>query len=440
LPFIGSELTFTTNALGAPVVTTDNATVIDTTIATLNGMLDDVGTADNVTVSFSYGTAVGGPYTTPVAVGTMTDPGAFSANLTGLTPGTPYYYIAKAVGADGSGEGNQVSFTTLTTPPSVTTGAATNPATTSATLNGNLTDLGTASSVIVSFEWGLTTSYGSVAAGTPPSMTAPGNFSANLTGLTAKTTYHFKAIAAGDGTTPGSDMTFTTSTIAPSVTTGAATNPATTSATLNGNLGSLGTATSVNVSFEWGTTTSYGTETTAQSMTAIGAFTANRTGLTDKTTYHFRAKAVGDGSAVYGDDMTFTTASPADTTEPTISLVNASEITTSGATVTWTTNEAATSQVEYGLTEEYGSVSPLDASLVNSHSVDLTGLKAGKTYHYRVISKDAANNQAVSADATFKTAASSGGMPVWAWVLIGLAAVGVLGAAAYFIRGRLAQG
>jgi hypothetical protein len=96
--------------------------------------------------------------------------------------------------------------------------------------------------------------------------------------------------------------------------------------------------------------------------------------------------------------------------------------------------------VEYGLTEEYGSVSPLDASLVNSHSVDLTGLKAGKTYHYRVISKDAANNQAVSADATFTTASPSGGMPVWAWVLIGLAAVGVAGAVAFLIRGRLKQG
>jgi hypothetical protein len=435
----GNQVSFTTSTT-PPSVTTSAASDLATTSATLNGNLGSLGTASNVSVSFAWGTAAGGPYTNPVTVvPAMTGPGDFSAPLTGLTPKTTYYYIAKALG-DGSVDGAQMSFTTSTIAPSVTTGAATNPATTSATLNGNLTLKGSASSVIVSFEWGLTTSYGSVAAGTPPSMTAPGNFSANLTGLTAKTTYHFKAIAAGDGTTPGSDMTFTTSTIAPSVTTGAATNPATTSATLNGNLGSLGTATSVNVSFEWGTTTSYGTETTAQSMTAIGAFTSNLTGLTAKTTYHFRAKAVGDGSAVYGDDMTFTTASPADSTAPTISLVNASEITTSGATVTWTTNEAATSQVEYGLTEEYGSVSPLDASLVNSHSVDLTGLKAGKTYHYRVISKDAANNQAVSADATFKTAASSGGMPVWAWVLIGLAAVGVLGAAAYFIRGRLAQG
>jgi len=176
-------------------------------------------------------------------------------------------------------------------------------------------------------------------------------------------------------------------------------------------------------------------------VTALGAFTANLTGLTASTTYHFRAKALGHGSAVYGEDMTFTTASLPDTTAPVITQVTVSEETTSGATITWTTSEAATSQIEYGLTEEYGSSTTLDTNLVTSHSADLTGLKAGKTYHYRVISKDAANNQAVSADDTFKTSSKSGGMPVWAWVLIALAVVGVIGAAAFFlIKGRAAQG
>jgi subtilisin len=247
-------------------------------------------------------------------------------------------------------------------------------------------------------------------------------------------------MAAGDGTTPGNDATFTTSTTAPTVTTSAATNLATTSATLNGNLTALGTAASVNVSFEWGLTTSYGNTTALQAKSATGPFSGNLTGLIAKTTYHFRSIAAGDGSAVYGDDMTFTTASPADTTAPTISLVTSSGITTTSATITWSTSEAATTQVKYGLTEEYDLSTTEVTSLVTSHSVNLTDLKAGKTYHYQVISKDAANNQAVWVDATFTTASPSGGMPVWAWVLIGLAAVGVAGAAAYFIRGRLAQG
>jgi hypothetical protein len=123
-----------------------------------------------------------------------------------------------------------------------------------------------------------------------------------------------------------------------------------------------------------------------------------------------------------------------------ISAVNASGITVSGATITWTTNEAATSQVEYGLTEEWGSSTTLE-TLVASHSVELTGLKADTTYHYRVISKDAANNEAVSLDQTFTTAGSSGGMPAWVWAIFVVMGMGVVGGAcaAYFIGARMAK-
>ncbi|MCX5990869.1 MAG: cadherin-like beta sandwich domain-containing protein [Chloroflexi bacterium] len=121
-------------------------------------------------------------------------------------------------------------------------------------------------------------------------------------------------VTAQDGTTSDTyTVTVTraaTPTSTPTVTTSAAMPVASSSATLNGDLAALGTAGSVSVSFEWGTTTSYGSETTSQSISAIGTFDAKLTGLSANTTYHFRAKAVGDGAAVYGDDMTFTTTAP----------------------------------------------------------------------------------------------------------------------------------
>jgi hypothetical protein len=96
-----------------------------------------------------------------------------------------------------------------------------------------------------------------------------------------------------------------------------------------------------------------------------------------------------------------------DTTAPTISGVASSSLTPSGATVTWTTNEAADSQVEYGTTTSYGSSTTLDTSLVTSHSVALSGLSASTTYHYRVKSKDASSNLATGTDNTFTTSAAA---------------------------------
>jgi CubicO group peptidase (beta-lactamase class C family) len=90
---------------------------------------------------------------------------------------------------------------------------------------------------------------------------------------------------------------------------------------------------------------------------------------------------------------------------PVISEVSASEITQTSAIITWTTNEPASSQLEYGLTASYGSVTTFDADLVSSHSVILGGLTTGVTYHYRVISKDASDNEAMSGDYIFTTLA-----------------------------------
>ncbi|MBA7481168.1 hypothetical protein ES707_16638 [subsurface metagenome] len=90
------------------------------------------------------------------------------------------------------------------------------------------------------------------------------------------------------------------------VTTNAATSIGTTTATLDGSLTGLGDASSVEVSFEWGKTTGYGSETGVKTMTSTGSFSATLSGLSSSTTYHFRAK----GDTSYGDDRTFTTKTP----------------------------------------------------------------------------------------------------------------------------------
>lgn len=98
---------------------------------------------------------------------------------------------------------------------------------------------------------------------------------------------------------------------------------------------------------------------------------------------------------------------PSDTTAPSLSSVSASSVTESGATITWSSNEASDSQVEYGLTASYGNQTSLNSSLVTSHSVSLSSLSSNTTYHYRVKSRDAAGNLATSGDALFTTQAAS---------------------------------
>ena len=95
----------------------------------------------------------------------------------------------------------------------------------------------------------------------------------------------------------------------------------------------------------------------------------------------------------------------ADSTPPVISGVSAGTPGQTGATVTWTSDEPSTSQVEYGTTTSYGSSTVQDTTLTTSHSQALTGLTAGVLYHYRVKSADSSNNLATSPDATFTTSA-----------------------------------
>ena len=61
-------------------------------------------------------------------------------------------------------------------------------------------------------------------------------------------------------------------------------------------------------------------------LTSAGAFTANLTGLNPGQTYHFRAKAVGDGTT-YGSDQSFTTL----TTNPVVATGTVSNITSTGS-------------------------------------------------------------------------------------------------------------
>ena len=96
----------------------------------------------------------------------------------------------------------------------------------------------------------------------------------------------------------------------------------------------------------------------------------------------------------------------ADTRAPVISSVAVSAVGQTGATISWRTDEPATTQVAYGTTASYGSTTAVSTALTTSHTQVVSGLIAGTTYRYQVRSADAAGNPAASADAAFTTAAA----------------------------------
>ena len=148
-----------------------------------------------------------------------------------------------------------------------------------------------------------------------------------------------------------------------------------------------------------------------------GHYAATISGLTQGNTYHF-AIAVDEGTYTYippyscpGEPVTGTrlyeaTQTADDTFQMlpllTITNVQATNVTSTTATITWTTNAASDSKVRYRMfdlpyEEQY------NASQGTSHTINLTGLSPSTTYTYYVQSQGPGYNLTTSGPYTFQT-------------------------------------
>jgi uncharacterized protein (TIGR02145 family) len=317
--------------------------------------------------------------------------GSFSSTVPDLLPATDYFIRAYATNSSGTGYGMVMSFKTLGQAPLTTTVAASDLTTTtaklSATINANYL------STNVTFEFGLSTSYGSsvVATQSPVTGSTLANVTTDVTGLTAGTTYHYRVKAENSlGITYGDDKVFTTLGLVPASVTLAASNTSTSSVTLNGTVNANYLSTTV--VFEYGTTTGYGNSTAATPSPVTGStivnVSKNLTGLSVSTIYHYRVKAENSLGITYGDDKVFTTLGLV----PTSLTLVASSIGTSSVTLNGIVNAnylSTTVVFEYGLTPGYGNSIAAIPGTVTGYSTtgvsrNLTGLSVGTLYHYRV--------------------------------------------------------
>ena len=103
-----------------------------------------------------------------------------------------------------------------------------------------------------------------------------------------------------------------------------------------------------------------------------------------------------------------------DTTAALLTVDPSATVTNGGATITWTTDEASSTRIEYGLSSSYGTLTTeVDTSpRVTSHSQEITNLASCTVYSYRVRSKDSATNEYIGTNGTFTTTGCTGSATV----------------------------
>lgn len=299
--------------------------------------------------------------------------------------------------------------------PDVTTGSPSSVEPTTATINGTINPDG----VPVTdchFDYGTDTGDGQQApcVETVGSGTSPVSVHADISGLTAGTTYHFRLVASNaDGTSMGQDESFGPPLYRLSGSASLTPTGATLTATLNPN------NVDTTYHFEYGPTTAYGT-TIPVADADIGSGSDEVqvsqviAGLSPSTAYRFRVVATNSAGTANGPDQTLTTLPAAliNGLAPT-GMSGSTGLSTGGATLNVYLDPQGRDtkyHFDYGTTASYGSSTPTaDAGPATSpqlESATISGLAPATTYHFRTVATNSLGTTD-GPDSTFTTPPAS---------------------------------
>jgi|GEM_PF-1340245 len=392
-----------TTAIGVPVVnSTTTVTNIGQTSATSGGYISTDNTFAVTERGVCWNTS-GNPTIASSKVTSGTGTGSFSVDLAGLTIGTTYCVRCYAINSAGVGYAGQVSFTTLgaNLPTVASTSAVTNITQTTATSGGNVSSDGGATITERGICWATsqnptTSNAKATASGTT------GSFSANLSGLTASTTYYVRAYATNSqGTSYASQVSFTTaaSISLPTVSTTTPGQVTYNSYWVGCYVSADGGATVTERGYVMNTSGSPTTSSYTRkgyNGSGTGYCDIYVSGLAANTTYYVRGYAINSAGTAYGSQLSFTTGSAPVT--PTVSTNSpATNIGPSGATVGGSVSaDGGASVTERGVCYNTSGSPTTSNSKVTSgtgtgaFSVSITGLSQTTTYYARAYATNSA--------------------------------------------------
>lgn len=309
----GDVKSFTTPTVGVPIVKTVEVSSVTYTSAVSGGEIPDTGDI-NVQAKGVCWNISPNPTVNDYLTNDGQGPDAFISVLSGLSPGTIYYYRAYATNSIGSAYGEEMSFQTLIIPtPDIITDDATNITATSATCSGSASS-DTNNAIQTKGICYASTSNPSINDFITDEGYGSGSFSSQLTGLLPGTTYFIRAYAVtAYGTYYGNEKSFITNDTLPEVETLEVTVIKANCAVVTGSVLSDGSDSVTTRGICWSLSTG---PTMSDQLTSSGSgkgsFTGTLTGLDPATSYYVRSFATNSIGTVYGNELTFITKDSAD--------------------------------------------------------------------------------------------------------------------------------
>jgi uncharacterized protein (TIGR02145 family) len=310
-----SQLSFTATPAVLATITTTSVSGVTSSKAFSGGNISSNGGGIISARGLVWNTATG-PTLSNFKTTSSGTVGIFTDSLLGLNPGTTYYVKAYVTNDKGTAYGNELTFKSLDTLPTVSTKPVTGITQTGATSGGTITSTGGASHSEKGLVYATTTNP-TILNNKLIDANAGLTWNSALTGLMGNTKYYIRAYATNIiGTAYGMLDSFVTLPIVPTITTNTITAITRTTAVSGGNISSNGGSAITARGIVWNKSGSpiVGTDSIrTDASNTTGSFTLNVGNLNSGITYYVRAYATNAVGTTYGNELTFTTQPVLDT-------------------------------------------------------------------------------------------------------------------------------